>query len=55
MIEVLANYLPQFHQNDENDLWWGKNFTEWNLVKKATPLFPSHKQHTPLSIITIMI
>lgn len=50
MIEVLANYLPQFHQNDENDLWWGKNFTEWNLVKKATPLFPSHKQpYAPLN------
>ena len=50
MKEILANYLPQYHQNVENDLWWGKNFTEWNLVKNAKPLFKNHKQpYVPLN------
>ena len=42
--KVFAMYLPQYHETEENNKFWGQGFTDWVSVKKATPLFEGHIQ-----------
>lgn len=42
--EIAAYYFPNYHREPANEGWHGKGWTEWEVVKKATPRFPGHRQ-----------
>lgn len=41
--KVIGIYLPQFHETEDNNKWWGNGFTDWNSVQMAEPCFKGHK------------
>lgn len=44
MPKVIAIYLPQFHETRDNNLWWGKGFTDWDSVRTAEKYFEGHNE-----------
>lgn len=42
--EVAAYYFPNYHIDPQNMKWHGKEWTEWELVKRAEPRFEGHRQ-----------
>jgi hypothetical protein len=44
MTKIIAMYLPQYHETEENNKWWGRGFTDWTSVKSAESLFNGHIQ-----------
>ena len=43
----LAYYLPQFHEIEENNRWWGEGFTEWVQLDVAKSYYSWHKVRRP--------
>jgi hypothetical protein len=43
-IEIAAYNFPQWHPDPRNDIWHGQGWTEWELLKKAVPRYPGHRQ-----------
>ncbi len=42
--QIAAYYFPNYHRDARNAGWHGKDWTEWELVKRAEPRFEGHKQ-----------
>ena len=41
---VAVFYFPNYHVDPRNELSHGPGWTEWELVKRAEPRFPGHRQ-----------
>jgi len=42
--EIFAIYFPSWHPDSHYEKWYGKGFSEWELMKTTKPLFPGHAQ-----------
>lgn len=42
--DIFAVYFPSWHPDRHYEKWYGKGFSEWELVKSTKPLFEGHVQ-----------
>ncbi|NLF93563.1 MAG: hypothetical protein GX564_06710 [Oligosphaeraceae bacterium] len=42
--DIFAIYFPSWHLDRHYEQWYGKGFSEWELMKTTKPLFPGHQQ-----------
>lgn len=42
--EVAVYYFPGFHADPHVDIWHGRGWTEWDLLRAAKPRFDGHRQ-----------
>lgn len=43
-MKIIALYLPQYHSIPENDMMWGKDYTDWVCLKKGEKLIDEQYQ-----------
>lgn len=43
-LKLYSYYFPNWHKDARNDVWHGKGWTEWEVLKCARPRFPGHRQ-----------
>ncbi len=36
--KIIAFYLPQFYETQENNKWWGEGYTEWKCIKEYSEI-----------------
>lgn len=41
---IAVYYFPGYHPDPRYDVWHGRGWTEWELVRRAEPRFPGHDQ-----------
>lgn len=42
--KIFAAYLPQYHETEDNNKFWGDGYTDWVGVRNAKPQYEGHKQ-----------
>ena len=42
--KIYAAYLPQYHETEDNNRFWGQGYTDWVGTRNAKPQYEGHEQ-----------